>query len=126
MDFRKLTIQKADLFVIAGIVLLALVIGVAFLLPKQNNCDAVVQIYQNGQLVQEVPLQEDKTVTLTGTYENIIQICDGKVSIVDSDCPGEDCVHTGWISTPGTSIICLPNRVEVRIAGQGDVDLIVG
>lgn len=126
MDFRKLTFQKADLFVIAGIVLLALVIGVAFLLPKQNNSDAVVQIYQNGQLVQEVPLQEDKTVTLTGTYENIIQIRDGKVSIVDADCPGEDCVHTGWISAPGTSIICLPNRVEVRIAGQGDVDLIVG
>ena len=126
MDSRKLTFQKADLFVIAGVILLALVIGAVFLLPTQNNNGAVVQIYQNGQLVQEVPLQENKTVTLTGTYENIIQIRDGKVSIVDADCPGEDCVHTGWISTPGTSIICLPNRVEVRIAGQGDVDLIVG
>lgn len=126
MDLRKLTFQKADLLVIAAVVLLALIIAAAFLLPSGHNDGAVVQIYQDGKLIQAVPLQENTVVTLTGNYENTVQIQDGKVAIIASDCPGEDCVHTGWISTPGTSIICLPNRVEIRITGESDVDLIVG
>ena len=55
-----------------------------------------------------------------------VVIRDGRAAILESDCPGGDCIHSGWISQPGRSIVCLPNRVELRIAGQGDVDFVVG
>ena len=35
------------------------------------------------------------------------------------DCPTQDCVHTGWISYTGQTIVCLPNGVEVRLTGGG-------
>ena len=55
-------------------------------------------------------------------------ICDGKAAILESTCPGEDCVHSGWISQTGRSVVCLPNRAEVRIegvSGADDVDAVV-
>lgn len=125
MDTRKLRFCKADFLVIAATILLAIIIAVVFI-PRSDTSEAVVQIYQDGTLIREVSLQEDFTLTLAGTYKNTIQIQNGRVAIIASDCPGEDCVHTGWISTPGTSIVCLPNRVEIRIVGKSDVDLIVG
>ena len=49
------------------------------------------------------------------------------IAITGSDCPGEDCVHSGWIKASGRSIVCLPNKVEIRIVGQSDdVDFVVG
>ena len=66
-------------------------------------------------------------IVLTNVYTNRIEIKDGKVFITESDCPGEDCVHSGWISEGGRSIVCLPNRVEIRIEGEteSEVDFIV-
>jgi len=46
--------------------------------------------------------------------------------IAESTCPGNDCVHSGKIHSAGRSIVCLPNRVEIRITGESDVDYVVG
>ena len=126
MESEKLNFQKADLLVIAVIILFAVLVAVPFLFPAPAGGEAMVQIYQDGQLVQEVSLQQNTTLTIPGEYKNVVQIQDGKVGIIEANCPGNDCVHTGWISTPGASIVCLPNRVEIRIVGSGGVDLVVG
>ena len=39
---------------------------------------------------------------------------------MEADCPGKDCVHTGSISKAGSAIVCLPNRLEIRIENRGD------
>ena len=75
-----------------------------------------------------MPLNRDGEYLLSGVYENRIVIRDGKAAILESTCPGEDCVHSGWISQTGRSVVCLPNRVEVRIegvSGADDVDAVV-
>lgn len=126
MELQKLKFQNADLLVIAAVVLIAVLITVPFLFPGRGSEDATVQIYQDGQLIQEVPLQENMTITIPGQYENVVQIQNGKVAITQANCPGNDCVHTGPVSTPGASIVCLPNRVEIRIVGSSGVDLVVG
>ena len=126
MESEKLNFQKADLLVIAAIILFAVLVAVPFLFPAPADGEAMVQIYQDGQLVQEVSLQQNTTLTIPGEYKNVVQIQDGKVGIIEANCPGNDCVHTGPVSTPGASIVCLPNRVEIRIVGSGGVDLVVG
>ena len=126
MELQKLKFQKADLLVIAAVVLIAAVVAAAFLFSANGGEDAIVQIYQDGQLIKEAPLQENATITIPGEYQNVIQIQDSKVAITEANCPGNDCVHIGWISTPGASIVCLPNRLEIRIVGSNGVDLIVG
>ena len=120
------TFRRGDLLAIALVAILALAVFAAFLPRDSAPENAVVQILQDSQPVRELPLDTDIQIEISGEYTNIIRIEGGRVSIAASDCPGEDCVHSGWISDPGRSIVCLPNRVEVRIAGTSDVDFVVG
>ena len=120
------TFRRGDLLAIALVAVLALAVFAAFLPRGSAPENALVQILQDSQLVHELPLDTDAQIEISGEYTNTIRIEGGRVSIAASDCPGEDCVHSGWISDPGRSIVCLPNRVEVRIAGTSDVDFVVG
>ena len=82
-------------------------------------------IYQDGSLIRELSLGTDTEVVIGGDYENVVTIKDGKAAITRSDCPVTDCVHSGWIHEAGRSIVCLPNRVELRIEGVSEVDFVV-
>ena len=43
--------------------------------------------------------------------------------VAASDCPTQDCVHTGTITRSGQSIVCLPARIIVRLeGGEPDVE----
>ena len=121
----RLQFQKGDVLAIALVMVLALAVGLLFL-PRPAE-GALVEIYHDGKLVKTIPLDGNEEYILVGDYTNVIRVDGGKVSITVSDCPGQDCVRSGAISSPGRSLVCLPNGVEVRIVGQsGDVDFVVG
>ena len=122
----KLRFQKGDWLAIGLVVLLAVCVAVCFL-PKDASTHASVEIYLNAQKIQTVDLAKDQTFTVTDRYTNEITVSNGKIAITHSDCPGEDCVHSGAIHSSGRSLVCLPNEVEVRVVNaQSDVDFVVG
>ena len=118
--------RKGDFFAIGVVVLLAISVALAFLPGDANTGESAVQIYHEGRLIRELPLGTDGEVEIVGDYHNLVQLKDGRAAIVRSDCPGGDCGSSGWIASPGRSIACLPNRVEIRITGVSDVDFVVG
>ena len=123
----KLTPQKGDILAVILVVMIAVCTGVMFFPRAEKSGDAVVQIWQDGELIDQLPLGTDARVEVNGKYHNVIEIRDGKAAILESDCPGEDCVHSGWIRSAGRTIVCLPNRVEIRIIGMdSEVDFVVG
>ena len=126
---ESLRFRRGDAIAIAAVILAALGMLAFFLLSAGNPSLAVVRIYQEGKLIRELPLSGDSVFAVEGPYHNTVTIREGKAAITESDCPGEDCVHSGWISRPGRSIVCLPNRVEIRVeaaaASDDDVDAVV-
>ena len=116
--------RKGDGFAVALVLLLAVAAAMVFL-PGGDGQNAVVQIRQDGVLLEEYPLGADAQFEVGGLYTNRVVIRDGRVCIEESDCPGGDCVHSGWISDAGRSLVCLPNRVEICILGRSDVDFAV-
>lgn len=122
----RLAFQKGDLLAIGAVILLAVLVFVLFL-PKENRGAAYAEIYQDGELLKTVPLDEDQEFVLTGKYHNTVTVRDGQIAVTDSDCPGTDCVSCGWIGSSGRSIVCLPNGIEIRVVSEsGDVDFVVG
>jgi len=121
----RLTFRRGDLLAVLLVALIALGTIFAFMPAGAADEGRVAQIYQNGALLHELPLDVDTNVTLEGDYRNTVSVSGGRVSISESDCPGEDCVLSGAIYAPGRSIVCLPNRVEIRVSGAGDVDFVV-
>ena len=123
-----LAFRKGDAAVIAAVVLAALLMIAYMALSASSGGETTARIYRNGELVRELRLDTDAEFELEGDYHNRITVRDGKIAITESDCPGEDCVHSGWMQRPGRSIVCLPNRVEIRLEGvpaENDVDAVV-
>jgi len=52
------------------------------------------------------------------------------IRVVESDCPTQDCVHTGEIGRAGQSIVCLPARIIIQLEGSAEIndgpDLVIG
>jgi hypothetical protein len=120
----RLTLRKGDL--LAAAVVAAMAFAVLFeYIPRDEAGLRAVQVWQDGQLVRECALDADAVFAVSGEYENTVTIENGRVSITDSDCPGRDCVHSGWIDSAGRSVVCLPNRVEIRVTGRSEVDFTV-
>ena len=121
----RITFRRGDWLAIALVVLMIVGSTIAFL-PRYNVSASSVQVYLDGKLTDEFPLDTELEIDIAADYVNTLCIRSGKASIIRSDCPGADCVHSGWISAPGRSIVCLPNRVEIRIVGtKSEVDFVV-
>jgi len=61
---------------------------------------------------------------------NIVEIIDEKVGMHEADCPDKICYSPEYISRPGETIVCLPNRVVIEVKGEkpdaDDEDIITG
>lgn len=67
-------------------------------------------------------LSEDRTVAVRCAFGDVkVQIKQGKVAVVHADCPNKICVRTGWRWLANESIICVPNRLVVRILGDSEI-----
>ncbi len=122
----RLKFQKGDIIAVVIVAVLAVFVALLFL-PRASQTAAGAEIYQNGKLVKTLSLTQNGSYTVIGDYTNVVTVENGKVFITASDCPGQDCMHSGAISSTGRSIVCLPNGVEVRIVGTtDDVDFVVG
>ncbi|MBC7229352.1 MAG: NusG domain II-containing protein [Actinobacteria bacterium] len=81
----------------------------------------------NGREVMVLSLQEDRVELAVEGYRgrSYLQVAGGRVRMLDSACPDKLCVHAGWISRPGESIVCLPNRVVIEIkTGEEGPDVV--
>ena len=121
-----LSFRRGDLAAIVAVLLCALALGLALWARAAGTGRVVARVYQEGKLVGELPLDREASLTLTGAYTNTITVRDGRVAVTYADCPGTDCVHSGWVSAAGRAVVCLPNRVEIRLTGAPDVDAVVG
>lgn len=122
---QKLRFRKGDWLAIGLVAILAVAISLCFL-PGSEPA-AYAEIYQDGQRIKTVSLGQDQTFSVAGQFTNQISVENGAIAFTASDCPGQDCVHSGKISHSGRSLVCLPNGVEIRVTSQGsDVDFVVG
>ena len=119
---EKLRFRRADAIAIAAVMLFAAALLVLTVFTRPKGMMRTARVYRDGVLLCELPLDRDTEYTVRGRYNNLICVQNGAVAITESDCPGKDCMHTGFISEGGRSIVCLPNRVEIVLSGESDVD----
>lgn len=73
-------------------------------------------IYRESRLAKQLDMGQDQVYR----FDNLlIEIKGKKLRIAGSKCPRQICVHTGAISSPGQTIVCVPNKVLVEIRGGG-------
>ncbi|MEW6755629.1 MAG: NusG domain II-containing protein [Candidatus Latescibacterota bacterium] len=77
---------------------------------------AVVQI--DGRTVGRHSLDRADTVTVVGRLgPSRLVVGPEGARILQAPCAGQVCVRRGWVRQGGDVVVCLPNRVVVRISG---------
>lgn len=109
--------RPADLVVVAAA---AALVGLSWaMLWTAGGQGEEVVISRPGQPPLELPLDQDRTVHVTGVIgESTIEISGGRARFTDSPCVGRYCVHAGWLSDSGDVAACLPNGVVAEVVGH--------
>ncbi|WP_125154688.1 NusG domain II-containing protein [Clostridium rectalis] len=87
---------------------------------KSNTKIAIIK--HDGKIVKEINLSTvkentDFTLKASNGHFNKISIKKNAIRVEEADCPDKVCIKTGWISEQGDTIVCLPNKLIIKIKG---------
>jgi hypothetical protein len=120
IEHRK--ISRGEIIFLMVILIASAVIFIATNLP--HNRGNAAWINYDGVAVP-VMLDTVREFTLSEIYgdapQMTFEIRFGEIAVISSDCPGNDCVHTGSIPLNGRVIVCVPNRVTVTVIDENIV-----
>lgn len=134
----KLNPSRWDALVVCVVILLAVLSAVTIWGKEQESEELTVVISVDGEEVERCLLTElpDMEIPYSANgYTLYVALAytggpDYGIQVSRSDCPTQDCVHTGTISRSGQSIVCLPARIIIQLEGTTDSgdgpDLVIG
>ena len=112
-------VRKAD--IVLFIVLIAIGIALSIMSATWGRSGQEAYVSVDGKPYGTYDLKKAQTIVIKNkNHENKIEIKNGKVQMIYSDCKNQNCVHQGRISKTNQTIVCLPNRVMVEIRGEED------
>lgn len=124
-----------DALVALAVLALAVACAVGVWGGTEESGELAVAVLVDGEEVERCALTAFEECVCTGAGYTLTvspaQTADGEsgIQVSRSDCPTQDCVHTGIITRGGQSIVCLPARVIVRLEGaapEGGPDVVIG
>ena len=120
IDMKKfITHKKNDIILVITLLAICSIAFLVMFLTRNEGSYAVVVI--NGQEAATYPLNEDITIKLSnGDGYNILTIADGYAQIKSASCPDKLCVKKHKVCYNGESLVCLPNKITVKIVSKID------
>ena len=100
--------------------LLAGSVIISFLLPLKQGVGARVLVERDGEIIYTADLHQDQQVELQGPLgTTVLKIKDDAARVISSPCPQKICIGLGEARHPGDLLACVPNRLVIRIEGDG-------
>lgn len=113
-------ITRADIMIFIFMVLFVIISFSISHWSQEVGDAAIVEV--NGQLYAKINLSQSGFFYIPGAYGVLtLKIESGTVRILSSPCPHQICLHRGGIMHAGDMIVCVPNRVVVRVLGSGKI-----
>lgn len=111
--------KPADLFI--PVVVILILLTLTSTRGRDGSTGLHLTIHSEEGL-QHLGLSSDTLFHVSGNMGPVeIQVENGRVRIVSSPCPGQDCVRQGWLSTGGDMAICVPSGVFIHLeAGSAE------
>lgn len=120
----KTSKKRADLLLILSLLLLSALLLGLWQLTRRPGEEVVVTV--DGKEIGRYPLSEDREVRISSENDgyNVLVIRNGEAFVREASCPDGICVADRPVSRDGEIILCLPNRVAIRIeGGDGDAEV---
>ncbi len=108
--------KKQDVILICALLTVFSLIYFIFTLFTKDGSYA--EIRYDGKLIGAYSLSEDRKIEIENSNTLIIE--NGKIFMEKASCPDKHCINMGKVSMEGEQIVCLPNRVTVKIKGENN------
>ena len=83
-----------------------------------KNVDSI-EIYMDNKLYKTSDINDKEEIKIKSKEGyNIVKIHDKGVEIIEASCPDKVCIHQGFITKSSESIVCLPNKVHIKITTE--------
>lgn len=92
---------------------------VSAVICHQNEVVLQIDLSKENDEVREIAFPKEEVHLTLGVKKNAI-------CVLKSDCPHQDCVNTGWTSSPDHPIICAHYKVSIEITGTAFIDVEIG
>ena len=120
MDKKAL---RNDIILVASLLLVAIISLVLVLSSRQKNI-YTAKVYVQNELRLTVDLRNDNVYEIEGTKGSLkAEVKNGAIAVVESNCPHQDCVKMGFVSTSNKPIICAYNATYIVIEGSATYDV---
>ena len=106
--------KRKDIVLLIGILAVAFLSYLGMCLLFQEDA-AIVQVNVDGEIFGEYSLHKDQEIEINDSNHLVIK--DGRVDMIEANCPDQICVNQKDISKTGETIVCLPNKVIVEVKG---------
>ena len=119
--------NKNDLKLL-GIVLIVIMIifGMFLVFDNDNKKYALVYYEDNLVLTIDLNLEQEKDYKVMGyNGEIIIKAKNNKVKVEQENSPLHICSKQGWIEKSYEAIVCLPNKIVIKIEDKKEIDTVV-
>ncbi|MBQ3416411.1 MAG: NusG domain II-containing protein [Ruminococcus sp.] len=110
--------MKYKILIMIGVVIFLLGVGGSLFVLFSGSTNTV-NIFSDGELIESVDLKASPDREMIVEYEgrtNTVEIKDGKIRVIDADCPDHTCIRMGYLENAAMPIVCLPNRLVITFA----------
>lgn len=109
--------RRNDIILVVVLVVLSLSALLIFNLKKSDGKS--VSVLVDGKEAYSLPLSKNSETEIKSKGgSNILVIEDGKAFVKQASCPDKICKNHAKISKVGETIVCLPNRVTVKVTSK--------
>ena len=110
------------------------IICAAIWVVRVNSADGktIAEIKQGDKIIQTIDLLDvlvpyEFDVTDEHGGHNRIRVEEGRIAVIDADCPDKICVNQGYIKNGAVPIVCLPHKLSITITGgEKEIDAVSG
>lgn len=119
--------NKSDLKLVVMVIVVILVLLIVMFFSRGTS-EKNALVYYEDKLVLTIDL------TMPGEHEYtvngyngamLIKTNDGKIKVEEENSPLHICSKQGWIENSYEVLVCLPNKVVVKIQDKEEIDTVV-
>lgn len=120
--------NKQDLYLILIIITICIVLYLIFNYVIKNEANKAYVYYDNDLILTiDLNVDEEREYSVDGyNGKVVIQTKKGQIRVKEEESPLHLCSKQGWVSSSVEPIICLPNKIMIKIESTDDeVDAVV-
>lgn len=109
----KMTLGDKVVIFVATICGLVLLFSGVYSKTQSGICATV---WFDGKKFGDFQLSKDQIIKIKNGIK--LEIKNKKIRVLENTCSQKLCIHQGWASNPGATIICIPNKLVINVVGE--------